>query len=221
MSDTPHRIALIGPGGSGKTTLATALSDRLGLPLIDETFRTARRAVERSNVPESERPRLEQEIGLTHQIRMESQHRATGFVSDRSIYDYMIYSDLRGLTWPAADPQHSQALSRMAQRWWREVGGYTLVVYVPPWSDAPPEDDGFRFIEPTFVERERRAFFKLGTFAGWPTMTWLFANSTPNRTDEAEEAVDDESHLLTPIMRHEGILAAVAAARKETARCRQ
>lgn len=222
MSDTPHRIALIGPGGSGKTTLATALSDRLGLPLIDETFRTARRLVAQCNTPESERPRLEQETGLTHQVDWEVRYRDSGFVADRSIYDYMIYSDLRGITWPAADPQHSQALSGMARRWWREIGGYTLVVYVPPFSDAPPEDDGFRFTDPGFVERERWAFRVLAQGTHHSVLATVTANKTPGRLIEIEGALQHWSKRRRPWQlweNHHLILRAVAAARKEIARC--
>lgn len=210
---TPHRIALIGPGGSGKSTLATALAERLGLPLIEETFRNAKRLVAQYDTTDETRPRLEQQIGLMHQVAAESKHVATGFVSDRSIYDYMIYSDLRGCTWPADGPQ---PLLAEARRWWREVGGYTLVVYVPPFSDAPPEDDGFRFVDPEFVTKERRAFDKLARFAGWPTLTWLWADGVEARSDEAAEAIADECRhqRLTRIQRHEGVMAAVAAARK-------
>lgn len=216
MTDTPtpHRIALIGPGGAGKSTLAAALAERLGLPLIDGTFSNAKRLVAQYDTTDDVRPRLEQQIGMMHQVAAEARHRATGFVSSRSIYDFMVYSDLRGVTWPADGPQ---PLLADARRWWREIGGYTLVVYVPPWSDAPPEDDGRRSVDPEFVERERRAFRLMWRHSNPGALATVEATELLNRTIEAEGLLCRYNGRQWPsrlLENHNLIMNGVAAARE-------
>ena len=212
---TTHRIALIGPGGSGKTTLARALAAELHLPLIEEQFRIARHLVAVSNAPEADRPRLEQETGIMRQVEIESSTAHKGFISDRSIYDYMIYSNLRGITWPADYPH---PIHQAAERWWRNVGGYTLVVYVPPFSDAPPEDDGERYTDPDFVRREREAFDFVRRYTPESILPVLSEMPVDTRISEVKDLL--RRHLPTkwPVVLHENhntIRAAIRAARED------
>jgi len=136
------RIALCGRGGTGKTTLAGELSRILALPLISEQVRVAARRLGitdiRSMQP-NERIVL-QTAALCSQATMEELHSASGFVSDRSRFDYLAYyENLLGVFNSGIGPYSALA----------HQGSYDLFVMVPPHSPTP-EDDGFRFSGSTF-----------------------------------------------------------------------
>lgn len=88
------RIAITGAHGTGKTTLAQALSEKLGLPLIAEQARLVAKRMGVKNCEELLRnPKLAREFQervLEEQIRAQLAH-PEGFVSDRCTLDCIAY----------------------------------------------------------------------------------------------------------------------------------
>jgi nicotinamide riboside kinase len=91
------RIAITGAHGTGKTTLARALSEKLGLPLIAEQARLVAAEMGVKNCEDLLRnPRLAREFQervLEEQIRAQLAHPG-GFVSDRCTLDCIAYWNL-------------------------------------------------------------------------------------------------------------------------------
>lgn len=88
------RIAITGAHGDGKTTLAKALSETLGLPLITERAREEARNMGIGHCRELVQDRALawkfQEEVLEAQIRAQAE-KPDGFVSDRSTLDCIAY----------------------------------------------------------------------------------------------------------------------------------
>jgi len=129
------KIALCGRGGTGKTTLAAELSRRLALPMISEQVRVAARnlGIERIDTMDRDSRILLQGVALASQRHLEDFYHASGFVSDRSTYDYLgYYRELLG--GPAV---HTYAALAFQSK-------YDAIIVVTPYG-GPREDDGFRF----------------------------------------------------------------------------
>jgi nicotinamide riboside kinase len=127
------RIAITGTHGTGKTTLATELAQKLGLPLITEQARRVARVMgivhARQLVKDKALARRFQKAVLREQIRAENDC-PDGFISDRSTLDCWAYWAAYGL---GNDPEYRDlCLSRP----------YDLLVYVP--LEIPCQADGFR-----------------------------------------------------------------------------
>lgn len=132
------RIAITGAHGTGKTTLAQALSEKLGLPLIAER---ARLVAEEMGVKTCEdllrNPRLArqfQERVLEEQIKAQLAH-PQGFVSDRCTLDCIAY-------WNLYLGDGSDAGRYFFKARLHAFRGLDAVVYVPP--DVLSGGDGFR-----------------------------------------------------------------------------
>lgn len=149
------KLALEGPAGSGKTTLAKALWSRLatigGPSIITESIREAAKL---QGITDLSKLKLEERIGLQFHALGIQVHRETefpAFISDRSTASYCLYFSM--LCGPSDATRNYRHLARQAP-------GYDLLIYVPPYSEAMPENDGVRMDANEFVIHERAAFEK-------------------------------------------------------------
>jgi nicotinamide riboside kinase len=132
------RIGITGSHGTGKTTLAKALAEQTGLPLIEEQ---ARYVAQKLGITSIKSLRDDQNRGanfqwgcLNQQLQVEKRQH---FVSDRTTIDNAVYwLKYHAHRWP------SEASNYYYQRALGNVKNYDLIIYVPP--EFPPEDDGFR-----------------------------------------------------------------------------
>ncbi|RPF49621.1 AAA domain-containing protein [Thermodesulfitimonas autotrophica] len=134
------RIAITGAHGTGKTTLARALSEELGLPLITERARLVARQMEVKTCEELFRnpdlAREFQERVLEEQIRAQLAH-PQGFVSDRCTLDCIAYWNLY-----LGDEGAERYFFKARLHAYRRLD---LIVYVPPLVLSG--GDGFRLGE--------------------------------------------------------------------------
>jgi nicotinamide riboside kinase len=130
------KIAITGSHGTGKTTLANAVSEILSLPLIDETARqiinTIPKNIDYRDGLSSDQRYLMQKTILQLQYFQESLF--SNFVSDRASFDIKVYTEL--LT---------------GQKIITEYNRYDLVVYVP--IEFELKDDGVRFVDLEFQKQ--------------------------------------------------------------------
>jgi nicotinamide riboside kinase len=136
--DLNLRIAITGTHGVGKTTLAQALSEKLGLPLISEQARLVAEEMGIKTCEELLRnPKLAREFQervLEEQIKAQLAH-PQGFVSDRCTLDCIAYWNLYlGDGFDAGRYFYKARLHAFR--------GLDAVVYVPP--DVLSNSDGFR-----------------------------------------------------------------------------
>jgi nicotinamide riboside kinase len=134
------RIAISGSAGVGKSTLARALADRLGVPYIGEGMREY---LERTGAnlhdlgPDGVRSVV---LALWEERKAAEAAARDGFVADRSSYDF-------GAFWLY---YHFAAPDRDTERLFSETlapGRYDRV-YVLPWGRIPLVADGVRSTNP-------------------------------------------------------------------------
>lgn len=145
LSGRAPRVTLTGAPCVGKSTLARALVERLGVPLLPERSREVARewGLTPATIP-LERGLEFQWAILERQIQAEEAHASTGFVSDRCPVDSLCHFE-----WFAQD-----------MHWWEEDGPryreavearldtYDLLIVIPPMF--PMVDDGERIADPEF-----------------------------------------------------------------------
>ena len=146
------KIGICGAQSTGKTTLAKALAERLGLPLITEQ---ARVVAEKMGIRcEEDLRRLPPEKQIEFQEKCLAAQRDaenryySGFVSDRTVVDNAVY----WLVWNYA---HADLYSRfeyliLCYAW--AIQNYDLLVYCPSTIEQQPEDDGFRISTKSYQE---------------------------------------------------------------------
>jgi hypothetical protein len=130
------RIAIAGPAGTGKTTLARLLADALGVHLIPESIRVMAEEMmidDLNGLSKIHRAQL-QAAAAAWQIAQERHHPS--FVSDRSREDYEWYSSELLDTPPAYAEAGPIRLLCAGQE------EYTMLFIMPPVAVA--ESDGFR-----------------------------------------------------------------------------
>jgi len=131
-----YRIAISGPAGAGKTTLAKALAEELGLPLIPESIRVIANNMILSQIRKlSKDTRLALQIGaLATQI--ERENASVYFVSDRATLDYLFYHE----------QMEAGALYHARNMAFNRCRGYTHLFILP--APEQRQDDGFRLQTP-------------------------------------------------------------------------
>jgi nicotinamide riboside kinase len=143
------KIAFCGRGGTGKTTLANQIARRLNLPLISESVRTVcgidLGGIQIRNMRAIDRLHLQIAL-MQNQITTE---RLIGpnFVSDRSVWDYYAYTAIYSEIDASFYFSTLQSLQPDAQP-------YDYLILVPPFSQDPAEDDGFRFSDIRMINHE-------------------------------------------------------------------
>lgn len=182
------KIGICGAQGVGKSTLARALSEHLGLPLIGEQ---AREVIKLLNFDRPRELRDKPQVGVTYQVRcLFSQIRAEeeqepGFVSDRTFIDNAVYFN----KWHA-----HQAASGFACLYYeicrQGVKNYDLVVYVPP--EIPLKDDKFRSVN---LDYQSEIDFLVRLFLqGFPVRSWIKVKGTVE--ERVRQVIDwTEEHM--------------------------
>jgi nicotinamide riboside kinase len=138
------RIAIVGSFSTGKTTLAEAAAEPLGLSLLPEVAREV--AAEGFQLDKDATPEVETLIFL-RQYRNEMQHRS--FVSDRSLIDAMAYA-----SWVLENQQRRREFALwetcldIAEH--RLRNQYTHIFYLP--IEFGIVSDGLRPMDPDFQQ---------------------------------------------------------------------
>ena len=133
-----YRIAVTGVDGTGRTTLARALSMELDIPCIEDQTRSHVHALGYQTIyelPDSVAVRIRLFNDL---IRRYAEMPA--FVSDGSVIDW--FAQWQRWEWNHVAPAQSEALYQQAKE---SAATYTHVIFLQP-SFQPPYD-GFRWLE--------------------------------------------------------------------------
>ena len=134
-----YRIAVTGVDGTGRTTLARALSKELDIPCIEDQTRSHVHALGYQTIydlPDSVSVRIKLFNDLVR-----SHAEMPAFVSDGSVIDW--FAQWQRWEWNHVAPAQSEALCQQAQEC---AATYTHVIFLQP-SFQPPYD-GFRWLEP-------------------------------------------------------------------------
>lgn len=173
------RIAIVGSFSTGKTTLAEAAADPLGLPLLPEVAREV--AAEGFKLDKDATPEVETLIFL-RQYRNEMTH--DDFVGDRSLVDVMAYAG-----WVLDNQTRRRefalwdACVEIAEH--RLRSQYTHVFYLPVEFGIVP--DGLRPLDPDFqAEIDRRMLDLLNRYS---IRYQTLKGSVAERLDELMAAV--------------------------------
>ncbi len=125
------RIAIVGSAGTGKTTLAKALSAHLSCAFVPDTVPQVLRERGRDSwrgVEAGDRRKIREEA-LQRKLRLEAE--AEAFVSDKSVIDYLAY-------WLQNQSEHEQrhVNDAFVDQCKEGAGRYDLLVFLPYRADV-------------------------------------------------------------------------------------
>jgi predicted ATPase len=181
-SKKAFRIALTGASGVGKTSLATALADKLQLAMIAELGRQIceeRGFARIGDIPDQEG--FKKDV-LSAQIEKENELHS--FVADRGTIDCWVLWQRWNLC--SAMTYDSEEFYLTARN---QAQKYSHVIYIPPLFE--PVEDGFRWTEPDYVKQVDR-LIRL-TLYDWELLdrTFTITKADPAaRLDETLEWLD-------------------------------
>lgn len=187
------RIALCGPGGSGKTVLAERMIEVVGGITLPSAMRHTFKVMKLDNHPNLDKLPIAQRIelqtrGLVFHVGNEHDAaRENGFVCDRTIWDFMVYFRT------FVPPEHE------AYDWYHQIPqmmghtGYDHVFYVPPFSDAP-KPDGTRYVgDQAWVETHVRDTMYQFVKDRYPQVRVLSSMTLEDRCAEAVAIIQQTS----------------------------
>ena len=173
-----YRIAVTGVDGTGRTTLAQALSKELDIPYIEDQTRTRVYALGYQTIyelPDSVAVRLRLFNDLIRRCA-----EMPAFASDGSVIDW--FAQWQRWEWNHIAPAQSEALYRQAKQ---SAVTYTHVIFLQP-SFQPPYD-GFRWLEPNHRAQVTRLIRAL--IAEWGLSDLTLELAASSAAEAARQAV--------------------------------
>jgi len=140
------RITIMGSHGTGKTTLAKALAEKLNFRYIHDVVREE--AVKKGFTINENTPPEVQLWLLIRQWELETT-TPEGWVADKSLFDYLVYGDLI---------LKDESVKKIIRWFIQRNARYDFVFYLP--IEFPMENDGIRSVSPEFRESIDRLFRK-------------------------------------------------------------
>jgi hypothetical protein len=139
-----RRIVLTGASGVGKTSLASVLAERIGLPLVPEIARVL--CAERGYANPAEIPDQEKFRQDVLQKQIDAETLTGSFIGDRSTIDcWVMWQRWNMCTAMTYDSEAYYDTCRA------QAEAYTQIIYIPPLFT--PVDDAFRWTEPDYIKQ--------------------------------------------------------------------
>lgn len=149
LDKSEKRIVIIGAAGTGKSTLAKALSKRLKLKLIPEQARIICKKLDYNNIYEIKNQKEFRFLVLKEQIKLEEKYN--DFISDRSTIDCWVHF----IRW-----NYESAKSYESEKYFNvsysQALKYTCIIYIP--RTIKLKNDGFRWTDNNYQNQLDRLF---------------------------------------------------------------
>lgn len=181
MSDkNPIRIGIVGAAGTGKTSLAEALSSTLGIPLLKSREITDD-ILKRDGFDYASGIQIERFLansGRPNEIlrRTIAQQQAEQFVTDRTVVDLAAYAVCELHDMDIVAVRHILGTCK------KNIGSYSHL-FLCPWQDVPVENNKRRTLNPWYQFLIHTV--ELGILQDWGCRyTVLVAGNTKDRVAE-------------------------------------
>jgi len=173
-----YRIAVTGVDGTGRTTLAQALSKEFDIPCVEDQTRSRVHSLGYQTIYElpdsvAVRIKLFNDLVCRHA-------EMPAFVSDSSVIDW--FAQWQRWEWNHVAPAQSEALYQQAKE---SAATYTHVIFLQP-SFQPPYD-GFRWLEPNHRAQVTRLIRVL--IAEWGLSDLTLELATSSAAEAAQQAM--------------------------------